>query len=232
MGPPVPARILDCGCGEGALTRTLKRTFPAAEVHGCDVSAVHLQRARAVGLAVEYRCMTEALPYADAEFDVVLVLDVLEHVDRPDMLLRDVARVLRGGGRLLLHCPCEGQPLMLHWLAWKLRIGHNLKRDLIGHIQRFTHRQVLALAAGAGLRCTMVRYQYHLIGQITDFLVFYKKWCRRKDESGRASWFEKALANAPTWRLVALLESLSYFESRLFARLPAAMGIDAVFEKQ
>jgi 2-polyprenyl-3-methyl-5-hydroxy-6-metoxy-1,4-benzoquinol methylase len=225
------SRVLDLGCGEGALARTVKRLYPDAEVHGCDVSAAQLERARELGGAVEYRLTSASLPYDNGFFQAVFLLDVLEHVRNPEDLLRDVVRVLAPGGRLLMHCPCEGQPLTLHWLLWKLRLGAQHKRELVGHIQRLTHRRVLKMAAKSGLNCRRVRYQYHALGQLSDVLMFWKMWCLRRRDSGAAGRLERCIAAIPTFRFFRVMGVAGTYESRLLGRLPLAMGIDVTLVK-
>jgi ubiquinone/menaquinone biosynthesis C-methylase UbiE len=225
-------RILDLGCGEGSLARTINSLYPRAEIHGCDVSAVQLERARQMGGHIEYRQSGESLPYESGYFDSIFLLDVLEHVEDPQAFLDEVSRVLARGGRLLMHCPCEGQYLTLHWLMWKLRLGANHKRELVGHIQRFTHRRVLKIAARCGLDCRRVRYQYHPLGQLSDVLLFWKMWCLRQRDLGTASRLQNCVAAMPTFRFFKVMGMAGTYESRLLGRLPLAMGIDVVLVKE
>jgi SAM-dependent methyltransferase len=102
-------RALDVGCGDGRLTAELD----AVEVTGADVSAVALERARR-RLPEERLVELEPdapLPFADGEFDLVLLAETLEHVRDVQLLLSEVRRVLRPGGTLALTTPATG-PLM------------------------------------------------------------------------------------------------------------------------
>lgn len=96
--------VLDVGCGGGLLAEE----FAGAgfRVAGIDPMAESIEAARrhaaASGLEIDYRIATgEALPFADARFDVVLCCDVLEHVEAVGPVLAEVARVLRPGGVFL-----------------------------------------------------------------------------------------------------------------------------------
>jgi 2-polyprenyl-3-methyl-5-hydroxy-6-metoxy-1,4-benzoquinol methylase len=228
----VGQRILDLGCGEGALARTLKRQFPQLEVHGCDVSVAQLARAEALGGGVIYGQCGVTLLYADASFDIVFVMDVLEHVDDPEAFVAEVSRILRTGGRLFLHCPCEGQPNTLHWLCWKLGVAADLKREIAGHIQRFTHRTLDSLLRRHGFVCQRRRFAYHLFGQAFDLLAFFRKKCQRDVAQGRTGRVKRLLASLPWYRIFPTMECVAGLESRMLAWLPLAMGVDACFEKQ
>lgn len=225
-------RLLDLGCGEGALARTLQQVYPQAEVHGCDISVNQLARAEAIGGRVAYANCGGGLPYPDGYFDAVFVMDVLEHVEDPRDFLASVHRILRAGGLLLLHCPCEGQPLTLHWLFWKLGIVPDLKRQVAGHIQRFTHRSTLALAADSGFSRERLLYSYHPFGQAFDLFAFWRQKCQTDIQDGRAGWAKRALVSLPWYRVFPSLERLAGLESRFFGRIPLAMGIDACFTKR
>jgi SAM-dependent methyltransferase len=95
-------RILDVGCGTGANLLLLSE-FGDAE--GVDVSPDALAFCRERGLESVRLGAAEAMPYADHEFDLVTAFDVVEHMDDDVAGLREMRRVLRPGGRLLLFVP-------------------------------------------------------------------------------------------------------------------------------
>lgn len=99
-------RILDAGCGNGRYTHfLLRRSDPDAFITGFDYSQGMLKRARerlAGSRATHVRADLTRLPYADRTFDAVVCGWVLEHLPDPRMGLRELARVLQPGGKLLL----------------------------------------------------------------------------------------------------------------------------------
>ena len=95
---------LDVGCGGGLLAEEFARL--GCVVTGIDPSESSLATARAhaarSGLAIDYRAgVGEALPCADASFDIVYCCDVLEHVADLDRVIAEIARVLTPGGVFL-----------------------------------------------------------------------------------------------------------------------------------
>lgn len=99
--PPASLSLLDVGCGGGLLAER----FAAIGCHvtGVDRSLPALAAARkhAVAGALDIRyehASAEALPFDAARFDVVCCCDVLEHVDDPDLVVGQIARVLKPGG--------------------------------------------------------------------------------------------------------------------------------------
>jgi len=95
-------RILDVGCGTGANLLMLSQ-FGDAE--GVDISEDALAFCRERGLEKVKLGAGEALPYDDGTFDLVTALDVVEHLDDDLAGLREMRRVLRPGGRVLLFVP-------------------------------------------------------------------------------------------------------------------------------
>lgn len=100
--------LLDIGCGGGFLSEAFAQD--GFRVTGIDPSANSLAAARAHAahgrLAIDYReGRGESLPFEDASFDVVACCDVLEHVDDPRQVIREVARVLKPGGVFLYDTP-------------------------------------------------------------------------------------------------------------------------------
>jgi len=98
------ARVLELGCGTGLNTEHL--ADHARAVVALDFSEAMLERAksRLHGRGVEFlsRDLALGLPFADANFDVVVETLVLEHLPELGPLFAEAARVLRPGGRLLL----------------------------------------------------------------------------------------------------------------------------------
>ena len=114
-------RVLDVGCGPGALTTELVRRLGSANVSAVDPSEpfVAAARARHPGVAVQ-RASAEALPFSDGEFDAALAQLVVHFMARPVDGLREMARVTRDGGVVAAcvwdHAGDEG-PLSLFWRA-------------------------------------------------------------------------------------------------------------------
>jgi 2-polyprenyl-6-hydroxyphenyl methylase/3-demethylubiquinone-9 3-methyltransferase len=101
---PAAQRVLDLGCGGGFLANYL--ALRGHSVTGIDTTAENLVVARAHDptASVRYEVADAcALPYADASFDVVCAMDLLEHVDEPERLIDEVGRVLRPGGLFFFH---------------------------------------------------------------------------------------------------------------------------------
>jgi trans-aconitate methyltransferase len=102
---PLPGeRILDLGCGDGALTKKLVDL--QCDVVAIDSSAPQIEAARALGLDAHVMD-AEALPFVE-EFDAVFSNAVLHWIQRPDPMLAAVHRSLRSGGRFVAECGGHG----------------------------------------------------------------------------------------------------------------------------
>lgn len=95
-----PASTLDIGCGRGFLLSHLAgaglRGLTGMDVYD-DVASEHFAYAQGD--------VTQRLPFEDASFDCVVAGEIIEHVPNPDNLLREIRRVLRPGGTLVISTP-------------------------------------------------------------------------------------------------------------------------------
>jgi SAM-dependent methyltransferase len=103
-----PVRVLDLGCGDGRVAAELVRA--GAQVTGVDPSRVALERARASYPELDFAAVSQdgGLPFADVSFDVVVCLNVLQHVADTQRLLSEARRVLAPRGLLSVAVPFHG----------------------------------------------------------------------------------------------------------------------------
>jgi len=96
-------KVLEIGCGTGATIEQLK---PLAEiVCGLDISPAALRYCRQRGIDSICVADVSSLPYQSNEFDLVIGVDVIEHVDNDVSALREIYRVCRPGGLMILTVP-------------------------------------------------------------------------------------------------------------------------------
>jgi 2-polyprenyl-3-methyl-5-hydroxy-6-metoxy-1,4-benzoquinol methylase len=131
VGDQPPSAVLDAGCGEG---ETIARLGPmlGKNVTAVDISAeaVEFTARRLPAVEVSRESVLE-LPFADDSFDLVLCLEVLEHLDDPAAAVAELARVCRG--RVVVSVPHE---------PW-FRLGSLLRgkyvRDFGNHPEHVNH---------------------------------------------------------------------------------------------
>jgi SAM-dependent methyltransferase len=93
-----PARVMDLGCGAGDSVDLFRALDPEVDWVGVDIEDSHEVSGRTRADAEFVTFDGRRLPFEDSSFDLVYCKQVLEHVEHPPELLREVARVLRPGG--------------------------------------------------------------------------------------------------------------------------------------
>jgi SAM-dependent methyltransferase len=135
-------RALDLGCGDGRLSAELA----TGDLTAADVSAVALERARSrlAGARLVELDPDAPLPLDDATFDLVLCAETIEHVRDVQLLLSEIRRVLRPGGRLALTTPAN------------LPLGRR-PDPLSPHLRQFTRRSLSRLLDRLGFELVELR---------------------------------------------------------------------------
>jgi SAM-dependent methyltransferase len=118
------ASLLECGAGEGSLLLQLDRAGFCAEMHALEIAAsgVAAIRRRAIpSVRSVLQFNGYSLPYRDKSFDLAVLSHVLEHVEHPRLLLRELRRVSR---YLAVEVPLDYSPTVDRHIAHYLGYGH------------------------------------------------------------------------------------------------------------
>jgi SAM-dependent methyltransferase len=104
-------RILDVGCGLGMYVEKFRQFSP--EVYGVDIDPDKVAQA-SERLPNIQASPAEVLPFEDASFDVIMLHEVIEHVDDDRASIREAYRCLRPGGQIVIYAPNRLYPFETH----------------------------------------------------------------------------------------------------------------------
>ncbi len=135
-------KILDVGCGTGGNLRMLAKH---GRVEGVDISQDAVDFCHERGLDTVRLGAAEQLPYEDNSFDIITSLDVIEHLDDDVEGLREIKRVLRPDGRVLLFVPA----FMFLW---------GVQDDVSNHRRRYTLPSLIKAVKDAGFSVEWASY--------------------------------------------------------------------------
>jgi SAM-dependent methyltransferase len=206
---PAAARILDAGCGSG---RNMVELARHGSVTGIDLSdtSVCLARDRAAGEVVEGSVLD--LPFEDDRFDLVVSLDVIEHLEDDLGALRELRRVVAPGGSLLVTVPAY------QWL-WS---GHD---EINHHHRRYTRCSLQRVAEQAGSEQVRTTYFNTVLLPVAILLRLMDRLSRKTTESSVDLWVPPVPMN---W----LLERPLALEAAVIGcggRIPVGLSLLAVF---
>ena len=137
-------RIVDCGCGTGFNLKTL--LMPHGRVFGFDLVPDGIRRARNVGRPL-VRADIQHIPFASASFDLATSFDVVQSVPDDRAALREMARLLKPGGHVVLNVTAMDL----------LRGDHS---DVWGELRRYTPERAARLVEDAGLEVVRISYVF------------------------------------------------------------------------
>ena len=111
------ARVLVAGCGIGMYASRIRRIYTEA-VFAFDIEYARARKAREA-LPHALAAAGERIPFADDSFDTVLSHEVIEHIAEDRRAARELLRVAKPGGRILLFCPNRWYPFETHGHYWR-----------------------------------------------------------------------------------------------------------------
>lgn len=211
-------RILDIGCGTGAMSAKLARW---GKVTSADFSPLALEFCRKRGLPDVQQADAMAMPFDDNCFDVVVALDILEHLPDDNAALREFRRVLKPGGHVVATVPAYPS-------LWS---GHDVA---LMHYRRYVAREMRERMSAAGLHVRKLSYAmtllYPLVWLVRRVGNAVEKRGSGGDGNKRAP--RAALVPVPGWAnrlLVGLLAAENALIRR--ARLPFGLSVFCLAQK-
>ena len=159
---PEHRRIVDMGCGEGITLEKLIKTFPEKESIGVDLEQENIEICAQHGLRAVYSDIYNiALP--SGSFDVCICIDVLEHLKKPKEAIRELNRILKTGGRLIIVIPNDRTFLLA-------RLAMGMVKEAFydaGHERQWKPGEVKDLLKDAGFRIASERSLPFLFWQMS-----------------------------------------------------------------
>jgi SAM-dependent methyltransferase len=158
LGVSRDARVIDVGSGTGTNLRML-REIGFRDVTGLDASPVAIQFCHEKKLGPVEQGDVCQLPFESERFELVLATDIIEHVDRDDLAVAEIHRVLRPGGMAIITVP-----------AFASLFG--LQDEVSQHKRRYRMEGLRSVIEKAGLR---VERSFHF-----NYLLFAPIWLARQ----------------------------------------------------
>jgi ubiquinone/menaquinone biosynthesis C-methylase UbiE len=139
--------ILDLGCGEGITLERLIKNFPGKNIQGIDVMPENVAICESFQLPARLGNVYH-LECRDSSQDVVLFLEVLEHLSEPEIAIREIYRILRPGGRVLFLFPNDRTFFLSRLITLRFREAFYDP----GHVRQWTISDMAHLLPSLGFQ--------------------------------------------------------------------------------
>lgn len=167
-----PGNILDYGCGNGLFYPLLKTLYPDARIFGADISAVALKQLQLNYAEFEGNtCIISdnTTTFADGFFDMVVSIEVMEHVDNLQAYSAEVFRLLKPGGNFIWTTPCANRYSIEYIYSYAMKLveitAEGYRRwtwEDPAHLRRLTSSEAEAVLVRAGFNRALFKFRAHL----------------------------------------------------------------------
>jgi ubiquinone/menaquinone biosynthesis C-methylase UbiE len=136
-------KIIDVGCGEGITLEKLVKQYPGKHITGLDAEPENIAICQRHQLPVRFGNVFD-LPFENDSIDCVFFFEVIEHLDEPEKALREINRVLKPAGRLILIFPNDRMFMITRIMTGMIKEAFY---DA-GHVMQWTPKKIrMALSA-------------------------------------------------------------------------------------
>jgi SAM-dependent methyltransferase len=195
--------ILDIGCGTG---KNMEAFSKFGHVYGIDNSSYAIAFCRKRKLKSVRLASAQKLPFHKNTFDVITILDVLEHID-DKTIMKEIARVLKPNGIVIITVPAY----QWLWSTWD---------EILGHQRRYTTTSLQKLLQNEGFSAVRTSYLY-------SFLLFPAVLIRRfKSRTKNSNYSSDFRINNPI--INSSLLFLATIERHIMAYMPIPFGTSVI----
>lgn len=158
---------LDVGCASGYMVSEISRIFPYALYHGVDSYDKVIDYGKKKYPHIRFKVANaEKLPFKRQEFDLIICYETIEHIIKPLKALKDMKRVLRKNGKLILTMDSGSLLFRIVWYFWENTRGRVWKG---AHLHPFHHEELEDLIKKAGFKINQKIFS-HLGMEVTFIL--------------------------------------------------------------
>jgi SAM-dependent methyltransferase len=247
-GRPSAQNALNLGTGEGDYDRML--ASHCVYLTGCDVNEEDLAHARALNASVENLRYEPndalSLSYADGSFDLVVSCEVIEHVGKPEQMMKEMGRVLLPGGLAIMTFPSREFPFTYDPVnRFGQLLGKKSEKEFLisqgaysfGHDYLIGSEDFKGWAAGAGLEIVEFRgLSRHLVGLLEMYWTgiaqsIFKKNARNATADSVGKLKIRPSSVKEPW-LAVLTDMLIWLDRTLFFWSNRSVGKGVVLRKK
>ncbi|MFX1453245.1 MAG: class I SAM-dependent methyltransferase [Promethearchaeota archaeon] len=143
------SKLVDLGCGEGHFTARFLKFINSDNLYGLDYSISAIKKAKSAFQDIEF-CVADVfdLPYPDGYFDIVVCNNLIEHIENPVLLLKNIKRILKKDGHIIISTPSR------YRLDNVARIIQGKRIQLISkyHVTEYSVGQIIELLSYSGFK--------------------------------------------------------------------------------
>lgn len=157
--------LLDVGCGWEA--KFLQNIEPyVEEAIGIDFKAPNLNTKK---IKTIKQTITDKLPFDDSRFNIVTMLAVLEHIEQPLLMAKEINRILVGGGYVIITVPSRISKSILEFLSYRLNIVNS--EEIRDHKHYYNKKYIEDLFLPCGFK--IIKHEYFQFG-MNNFCILRK----------------------------------------------------------
>lgn len=212
-------RLLDIGSGGGYFTEKLARRVK--EVVSLDISKENIEKAKKLCKAKNISFVlgdATKMKFKDKTFEKILATEIIEHIKNDTGFLREMLRVLKDDGIIVITTPCTNPTISLDKIRKKAGID---MAHAFGHVRPgYTLEQLQRMAENCGAKVTSVKYYHKFFGEWTRIATYAVRNMKSRNRKWNDGSDLRDIGTSPVFSLYRLAYPALYLFACLDKLLP------------